>query len=121
MNSRIFQHNTFTTLSIGFYKGTITLKEALTHGKVGIGTLDTANGEVTIIDGIAYHGDSENQVRLVEENETMPYVTMVEHQPIVKFTDNSVSNSEDFLSALTKRFPTANTCLLYTSDAADEL
>ncbi|MDZ9610176.1 acetolactate decarboxylase, partial [Escherichia coli] len=28
MNSRIFQHNTFTTLSIGFYKGTITLKEA---------------------------------------------------------------------------------------------
>ncbi|MFK5219976.1 acetolactate decarboxylase, partial [Lactococcus cremoris] len=26
-DSRIFQHNTFTTLSIGFYKGTITLKE----------------------------------------------------------------------------------------------
>ena len=46
MNSRIFQHNTFTTLSIGFYKGTTPLKEALTHGKVGIGTLDTANGKV---------------------------------------------------------------------------
>ena len=64
MNSRIFQHNTFTTLSSGFYKGTITLKEALEHGSVGIGTLDTANGEVTIINGIAYHGDSENHVRL---------------------------------------------------------
>ncbi|MCA2388913.1 MULTISPECIES: acetolactate decarboxylase [Lactococcus] len=109
MNSRIFQHNTFTTLSSGFYKGTITLKEALKHGSVGIGTLDTANGEVTIINGIAYHGDSENHVRLVEEDETMPYVAMVEHQPIVKFTDNSVSNSEDFLSALIKRFPTGNT------------
>ncbi|MDU0400582.1 Alpha-acetolactate decarboxylase [Lactococcus lactis] len=99
MNSRIFQHNTFTTLSSGFYKGTITLKEALEHGSVGIGTLDTANGEVTIINGIAYHGDSENHVRLVEEDETMPYVAMVEHQPIAKFTDSSVSNSEDFLSA----------------------
>ena len=63
---------------------------------------------MTIINGIAYHGDSENHVRLVEEDETMPYVAMVEHQPIAKFTDSSVSNSEDFLSALTKRFPTKN-------------
>ena len=109
MNSKIFQHNTFTTLSGGFYKGTITLKEALKHGTAGIGTLDTANGEVTIIDGIAYHGDSENQVRQVKADETMPYVAMVDHQPLIKFTDETVSKSDVFLSALTERFPATNT------------
>lgn len=107
--SKIFQHNTFTTLSGGFYKGTIRLKEALQHGSAGIGTLDTADGEVTIIDGIAYHGDAHNQVRLVNDEETMPYVAMVDHHPLQTFTDQSVSNSKDFLAHLIEKFPTKNT------------
>ena len=105
-NSKIFQHNTYNTLYGGFYEGTITLEEALKHGSAGIGTLDTANGEVTILDGVAYHGSSENKVRIVEKDETLPYVAVVDHQPLMSFTDASCSSASEFLSALTEKLPT---------------
>lgn len=107
--SKIFQHNTFTTLSGGFYEGTISLAEALKHGAAGIGTLDTANGEVTIWDGIAYHGDAQNHVRQVEADETLPYVALVDHQALKTFTDSSSQPSEEFLSNVVAQFPTENT------------
>lgn len=59
--SKIFQHNTYTTLYGGFYEGTITAGEVLKHGLNGIGTLDGADGEVIILNGHVYHGSNENQ------------------------------------------------------------
>ena len=58
-----------TLCMVGFTKGTITAGEALKYGQIGIGTLDGADGEVIILDGTAYHGNSENQVRIVKPDE----------------------------------------------------
>lgn len=78
--SKIFQHNSYTTLYGGFYEGTITAEEALRHGNCGIGTLDGADGEVIILDGMMYHGNSEKNVRIVNGEEMLPYVAVLEHE-----------------------------------------
>ncbi|MDR0299950.1 MAG: acetolactate decarboxylase [Streptococcaceae bacterium] len=94
--NKIFQHNSYHSLRSGFYKGTIALSEALRHGSIGIGTLDGANGEVIILDGVAYHGDANNQVRQVglDDNETLPYVAVLD----IKASDLNSLEFENLLS-----------------------
>ncbi|GBG97086.1 acetolactate decarboxylase [Lactococcus termiticola] len=92
--SKIFQEGSYRTLNGGFYEGTISLEEALTHGTVGIGTLDGANGEVIILDGIAYHGDAQNQVRFVDGKEKLPYVAVLEHQADKSFELKDLANDQ---------------------------
>jgi acetolactate decarboxylase len=106
MASKIFQHGSFTTLYGGFYEGTITLEEALKHGSIGIGTLDGAHGEVTILDGVAYQGDEHNHVRQVGLHETLPYVATGEHEAFATFELEKIS--DDALTGLSEHFPTVN-------------
>ncbi|WP_374286387.1 acetolactate decarboxylase [Lactococcus sp.] len=105
--SKIFQHNSHTTLHGGFYEGTISAKEVLKHGLNGIGTLDGADGEVIILNGHVYHGSSENHVRLVSYDETMPYVAVVDHQVSVSFDSLDVTLST-LKAALLSRIENAN-------------
>ncbi|NHI77221.1 acetolactate decarboxylase [Lactococcus petauri] len=105
--SAIFQHGSFNTLYGGFYEGTITAGEALKYGQIGIGTLDGADGEVIILDGTAYHGNSENQVRIVKPDETLPYVAVIYHQPFATYKVNGLTMQT--LHDLTEKFPTRNT------------
>lgn len=105
--SKIFQHNSYTTLYGGFYEGTITAREVLTHGAYGIGTLDGADGEVIILNGHVYQGDSKNQVRLVSADETMPYAATVEHHASVHLEHQTLSQ-ETLLSVLTEKILSPN-------------
>lgn len=103
----IFQHNSFRTLYSGFYKGTMRLSDALTHGNTGIGTLDGANGELIILDGSAYHGNSLNEVKKISLEETLPYVAVWNHQIQDSFAYDTIT-SEDLLADLMKKFATKN-------------
>lgn len=107
-DSKIFQHNSYKTLSGGFYEGTITWERARTYGNIGIGTLDKANGEVTILDGIAYHGDSQMNVRELASDEILSYVSLLEHQPFLTFEAENLTN-EALFSKIVSEFPTENT------------
>ena len=107
--SKIFQHNSYTTLNGGFYKGTITLENALKHGNIGIGTLDGADGEVIILDGIGYHGSSENVVRTVKTDETLPYVAMVEHMKTKAFDVTENLDMTDLMTKIISEMPAKNT------------
>lgn len=95
--STIYQQGSYSTLYGGFYEGTIKMTDALKHGNVGIGTLDGADGEVIILDGVAYHGNSENQVRVVEGNESLPYVAVIEHRSDLSFR---ASNLDEIVAKL---------------------
>lgn len=97
--SRIFQHNSYRTLYGGFYEGTITAREALKHGAIGIGTLDGADGEVIILNGTMYHGDSDNHVNLVSSDKTLPYVALLDHQAQFELTADDL-DFEKLLSAM---------------------
>ena len=52
--TQLFQYNTLGALMAGLYEGTMTIGELLKHGDLGIGTLDSVDGELIVLDGKAY-------------------------------------------------------------------
>ena len=57
---KLFQYNTLSALMAGLYGGTLTIGELLEHGDLGIGTLDSIDGELIILDGKAYQAIGSN-------------------------------------------------------------
>ena len=51
---KLFQYNTLGALMAGLYGGTLTVGELLEHGDLGLGTLDSIDGELIVLDGKAY-------------------------------------------------------------------
>lgn len=87
--STLYQHNTYGSLSGGVYDGSLTLSELLKHGQNGIGTLDAANGETIIVDGVVYHALSDGTVRVAELTELTPYSAVFEQGDTFELTDLS--------------------------------
>ncbi|MDR0199086.1 MAG: acetolactate decarboxylase [Streptococcaceae bacterium] len=100
----IYQMNSYTTLYGGFYEGSITALEVLKYGKNGIGTLEGADGEVIILDGVVYHGNSDGQVREVRPDEQMPYAAVVSGTFDDSYSLSAVSS--DFPQEIVEKFST---------------
>ena len=45
---KLFQYNTLGALMAGLYGGTLTVGELLEHGDLGLGTLDSIDGELIV-------------------------------------------------------------------------
>ena len=72
---KLFQYNTLSALMAGLYGGTMTIGELLQHGDLGIGTLDSIDGELIILDGKAYQAKGSNgkaEVGEVSDDVTVP-------------------------------------------------
>lgn len=72
----------------GLYGGTLTIGELLEHGDLGIGTLDSIDGELIVLDGKAYQAKgSDGRVEVVEVSEDVkvPYAAVVPHEAEVIF------------------------------------
>ncbi|MFR1968520.1 MAG: acetolactate decarboxylase [Streptococcus salivarius] len=85
---KLFQYNTLGALMAGLYGGTLTVGELLEHGDLGLGTLDSIDGELIVLDGKAYQAKgSEGKVEVVEvsPDEKVPYAAIVPHQAEVIF------------------------------------
>ncbi len=72
----------------GLYDGSLTIAELLEHGDLGIGTLDSIDGELIVLDGKAYQAKSTDgnlQVVEVPGHVKVPYAAVVPHQAEVIF------------------------------------
>ena len=58
---KLFQYNTLGALMAGLYGGTMTVGELLEHGDLGLGTLDSIDGELIVLDGKAYQAKGSGQ------------------------------------------------------------
>lgn len=85
---KLFQYNTLGALMAGLYGGSLTIGELLEHGDLGIGTLDSIDGELIVLDGKAYQAkstDGKLEVVEVSADEKVPYAAVVPHQAEVIF------------------------------------
>lgn len=85
---KLFQYNTLSALMAGLYGGTLTIGELLEHGNLGIGTLDSIDGELIVLDGKAYQAkgsDGKAEVVEVSNDVKVPYAAVVPHQAEVIF------------------------------------
>lgn len=72
----------------GLYGGTLTIGELLEHGDLGLGTLDSIDGELIVLDGKAYQakgaGDKP-EINEIGPEVTIPYAAVIFHQAEVIF------------------------------------
>lgn len=85
---KLFQYNTLGALMAGLYGGSMTIGELLQYGDMGLGTLDSIDGELIILDGKAYQAkgslDRPEVVELSPEVK-VPYAAVVFHTAEVIF------------------------------------
>lgn len=72
----LYQHSHFIATNQGLYDGTTTISALKAHGSFGLGTFHSLEGELLAIDGKFYHCTEGRNVRLAEQNETLPWAAL---------------------------------------------
>ena len=75
--TQLFQYNTLGALMAGLYEGTMTIGELLKHGDLGIGTLDSVDGELIVLDGKAYQAKGDKTIVELTYDIKVPYAAVV--------------------------------------------
>jgi acetolactate decarboxylase len=73
----VFQTSTIGALLDGAYDGDVTLGEVLEHGDHGLGTLDALDGELIVVDGVAYVASVDGVLRRVALEERTPFAVVI--------------------------------------------
>ena len=60
----------------GEYDGVITVGDLKTHGDIGLGTFEGVNGEMIVLDGVVYQAAADGSIKVVPDNETIPFATI---------------------------------------------
>jgi acetolactate decarboxylase len=80
----LYQVSTINSLMAGNYDGIKSIKEVSTKGDLGIGTFDTLDGEMVMIEGIVYKAKADGSVEKSDVNVTLPFTA-------VTYFDNDLS------------------------------
>lgn len=92
--SILFQHGTLAMLADGLFDGTITLKELLKKGDTGIGTAEGLDGELIILNGIAYQAKADGTVIQPDEDTLIPFANVHQWDPASEVDLNQCSTSD---------------------------
>jgi acetolactate decarboxylase len=77
----LFQTSTVQALLAGSYDGDVTLAEVLEHGDLGLGTLDGLDGELIVLDGVAWKAELDCTLTRVDPASRTPYAVVVPFAP----------------------------------------
>lgn len=74
----LYQRSTIGALLAGVFDGTETVGGMLRHGDFGLGTLNALDGELVVLDGVAYQVTSDGIAREVEHGKRTPFAAVTE-------------------------------------------
>lgn len=69
----IYQVALLQSLAMGYFDGSITVKQLKTFGDTGIGTFDGLDGEMIVLDGVVYRANQDCKINVVKDNVTVPF------------------------------------------------
>ena len=71
---KLYQVSLLQGLLYGDYCGSVTIEELCQNGDIGLGTFDQLNGELILLDGVAYRatGDGKIEIGLASESTPLP-------------------------------------------------
>ena len=95
----LFQVSTSTALVEGIYKGAVTVGQLKEHGDLGLGTFDSIDGELVMVDGHVYQVRADGTCHEVDDGVSSPFAAVTHFQPNAAF---DLDHARD-LTALTTR------------------
>ncbi|MCR5797297.1 MAG: acetolactate decarboxylase, partial [Eubacterium sp.] len=89
INNSIYQVALLQSLMQGEYDGVINVEKLVQYGDIGIGTFEGVNGEMIVLDGVAYQALGDGTVIIADDKETVPFAN------VTFFTEDIVLDSFD--------------------------
>ena len=96
----LYQVSTATALVEGTYQGAVQIAALREHGDLGLGTFESLDGEMVVVDGHFFQVRSDGSVREVQDNVLSPFAAVTAFSPDQSIT---LENCPD-LSYLTSQF-----------------
>ncbi|MCE4956683.1 acetolactate decarboxylase [Macrococcoides caseolyticum] len=106
--NHLYQYSTMGALVGGMFEGTFKIKDILSTGNNGIGTLDGLNGELIVLGGKPYVIESSGNVRVVDEEETTPFASMMDFKPTHTLVFKQPMNKEQVDNLILKEIQGTN-------------
>lgn len=79
--SEIFQTSTMGALLDGVYEGDVSIRELLRHGDFGLGTFNSLDGEMLVLDGVCYHLRADGSATVADPDEQTPFAAVTRFHP----------------------------------------
>jgi acetolactate decarboxylase len=77
----IFQTSTMGALLSGVYGGNVTVRELLCHGDFGLGTFNSLDGEMLVLDGVCYQLRGDGSATIADLDELTPFAAVTWFRP----------------------------------------
>ncbi|ARU92240.1 acetolactate decarboxylase [Spiroplasma clarkii] len=89
MPTKLFQYSTITSLVQGNYEGEINYVDFKDQGDFGLGTFDSLDGEMIVLNGVFYQLLADGSVNIVDQNYRSPFLSICKFTPetTVKLTN----------------------------------
>lgn len=106
--NEIYQYSVIPALMSGLSSGTssISISDLLRHGSFGIGTFENMDGEMVVIDGIAYQLKADGSIKAVSGDTKVPFA-MVTRFKASQSHSASFRSKEDIEKAISEALPNA--------------
>jgi len=104
----LFQVSTIDALLDGVYDGQMPVSALIKAGDTGIGTFDALDGEMAVIDGVAYQIRSDGSVRPAGAGASTPFASVTPFEPDLTLTLGNIASMAELTSALEALLPNPN-------------
>lgn len=89
---QLWQYGITSAMAGGIYEGELTVEELLAHGDFGIGAPNYLNGELTVIDGRAWHTEAGKETKEAAATQKLSHAFALHFSPDFEFTLEGVTN-----------------------------
>jgi acetolactate decarboxylase len=104
----LYQYSTIDALLAGVYDGDLTMDRLLARGGFGLGTLNGLDGELVVLDGVAYHAAAGGRVDVPAGSTRTPFACVTRFAPGTSLELDGVDGLEALNAAVSAHLPTKN-------------
>ena len=104
----LFQVSTLDALLAGGYDGSLSLAELARHGDLGLGTFQSLDGEMIVLDGVVYQARVDGTVVRPAGDMTTPFAAVTDFAPDLTLDLGPVAGFQDLADRLAAALPSAN-------------
>ena len=99
-SDKLFQVALLQSLMQGEYDGVITVGDLKKFGDTGIGTFQSVNGEMIVLNGVVYQAIWDGSVKIAEDTETVPFSNVTFFDADIKIDNVSASSMQELKNSL---------------------
>lgn len=106
LHDTLYQTSTLSALNAGDFDGTLTIGELKRHGDFGLGTFNTLDGEMVVLEGEVYQARADGTVTLASDDMLTPFAAVTFFETDQSFTLSDGGTCSELQAQIDSQLPT---------------